>query len=140
MRKLTLIAIMSFALLGATTVVAEDWAGTGEGEWSRPDGSPAYPWQGWSATLEDGTFTGTWTDDLGNSGGFSGSILYYYTSVEPGDTYGHCEGTWTVYNLSGVSIGGPFSMEFNVTQGTCEGVWKAKQGVGKGTMTGARID
>lgn len=141
MRKAVYAIIACIALLGATQLMAEDWAGTGSGSWIRPDGSTlVYPWQAWSGTLEAGTFTGTWSDDLGNAGGFSGSIIYYYTSVDPGDTYGHCEGSWNIYDPTGVTIGGPFEMEFNLTQGTCEGVWVPKNGTGKGTMAGERID
>jgi hypothetical protein len=143
--KKLLIALAVIFLVGATPALADldgIWEGYGEGWCYAPAGSIIlHPWQSWNGTVKEGVFSGFWTDNEGNSGGFDGSILYFFTTNPPSYTFAGCEGTWTWDDPSGlepVELGG-FHMTFNVDLDTCWGNWWPYDGSQGGTMWGWRI-
>ncbi len=147
-KKILIAALAVIFLAGATPLAAEYWMGNGEEiPWEEPGGLIVYPWLEWSGTLVDGVFSGKWEDPTSGDGEippdtvfrvFSGSIIYFYTPYEGGPTFAHCEGEWNIAYLNRMLICGPFSMEFNITDGTCEGSWESFDGF-CGTMWGWRI-
>ena len=127
MRKLILAGTVAILALGASTMNADQyyWSGSGQQvEWES-----IYPWHSWHGTLLNGTFQGVWWE--GSDGEappwtypFFGSIIYYYTPDDGGDTFAHCEGDWCIDPHNGtLRMCGSFTMEFNISNGTCEGVW-----------------
>lgn len=144
MRKIALAAIVVVAFLGATPAFAGYWSGTGSYvPWTEPDGNVVYPWNEWYGSLIDGSFNGNWEENNPKYQGggvlyrtFTGSIISYYTSVDGGDTYGHCEGEWSRSHDGWYQACGWFTMEFNLTDGTCEGKWASYDKTAKGIMTG----
>jgi hypothetical protein len=86
-QKILITALAVVILLGAAPAFADldgVWAGEGEGSCCAPDNTIIYPWQIWEGEVAEGVFEGEWYNDDGSHGGFSGGIIYFYVSVEPG--------------------------------------------------------
>lgn len=144
--KKIILGVVAVLLLGTTPAFADlegVWAGEGEGYCYAPDGSIIYPWQTWMGEVSEGTFEGDWEDSDDNYGGFTGGIIFFYVSVEPGShTMAHCEGEWTWIgpdSAEPVEMGS-FEMEFDLDDETCDGSWSTPEGATPGYMWGERIE
>jgi hypothetical protein len=142
--KALIIALAVIFLVGATPALADldgVWEGYGSGSYYLPDGSMIHPWQSWNGTVKEGVFSGSWQDEDGNTGGFTGGIICFYTTNPPSYTFAHCAGTWTWDDPSGLEPVelGSFNMEFNVDLDTCWGNWLPYNNLQGGTMWGWRI-
>jgi hypothetical protein len=139
--KRILIAVVAIVMLGTTPILAEldgKWKGEGDGIWihSSPSGiAVLHPWQNWEGIVKNGSFTGTWSDAAGYTGGFQGSV----TAISL--TTALVQGTWSWYDISGIMLVGPFQMKFNYIDEVCKGTWTsydAKSAEPLGTMWGER--
>jgi hypothetical protein len=143
-KKLLTVVVAAVFLAAAAPLSAElegHWEGEGDGWCYSPDGSniPVYAWQTWQGDVDLGSivsFTGTWADEVGHEGGFSGSIIAL------SQTTAICQGTWTLVTPDGAQpiVMGPFHMTFHYAayQETCEGYWSTPEAVIMGTMWGER--
>jgi hypothetical protein len=133
------IAVVAILMLAATPIFAEldgQWKGEGEGTWSPPSGIILNPWQSWEGRVKEGVFWGTWSDADGHTGGFHGSII----ALSP--TTASAQGTWTWYDITGITVVGPFEMSLNYVNETCKGWWSSFDAVSAkplGKMWGVRV-
>ena len=134
MRKASVLLVGALALVffaGASPIMANsNWSGTGTGTWYFPDSNTAiYPFQSWQGTIYTGVlpnvFSGTWSDNLSNSGTFSCDNkfgAYFFT------------GTWK--RSFSERPEGQCYMYFNFSADTCSGTWTSYSGTGSGTWRG----
>ncbi len=148
MRKSLMAIIAVMLLVAAAPALAQldgDWKGQGKGVCSPPpfwpNDIPIYAWQTWTGTTKGDDFFGSWKDETGKYGNFSGKILWI------SESQAYAEGTWTwVYNPDVDPPQeyemGPFQMTFDyfpVETPYCNGKWQTDYSNEGGSMKGRMI-